>query len=441
LKRALAAVCLTAALVAGCDSETTAPARPFHVSGPPDVVRVALRDFRWPLDPALVEGRDEIALARTLYATPLRTDLATGAVVPGLCSAWRASPDFREWSFTCRSAPSIAAALRRVVRLRDAPSRWLFADAVEIAAETSTSLVVRLGFPWRRFPYALTNVAAAPRFVPGPFQLVSGSRNRVVVRRTGLTVVFLRLGPRAAVRAFRRGEVDEAPVPVGDIVAAKAAFGAALRSRTLLGLDLVVFKDLGPALRRVYWQTANRGDYEELIPQLEGAAAFGVIGSERRAEPSRFRRALKAIASLPRVRVRVGVASDPTLRAGARLLYAQWRDVGLGPQLAAQDAKALDASFARVLAAYPQQEAIPAELVLRDDVPVRAAVLDALAATGQRAALVRLDEQLRALAIVVPVAWVVDARLVSPRLTGWREDVLGNVDYAAVRSRASSRSR
>jgi hypothetical protein len=39
---------------------------------------------------------------------------------------------------------------------------------------------------------------------------------------------------------------------------------------------------------------------------------------------------------------------------------------------------------------------------------------------------------------VVPIAWVVDARLVSPRLEGWREDVLGNVDYAAVRSRASS---
>ena len=46
---------------------------------------------------------------------------------------------------------------------------------------------------------------------------------------------------------------------------------------------------------------------------------------------------------------------------------------------------------------------------------------------------------LRALGRVVPIAWVVDARLVSPRLEGWREDVLGNVDYADVRSRASSR--
>ena len=62
-----------------------------------------------------------------------------------------------------------------------------------------------------------------------------------------------------------------------------------------------------------------------------------------------------------------------------------------------------------------------------------------LAATNQGPALARLDAALRSLGRVVPIAWVVDARLVSPRLGGWREDVLGNVDYAEVRSRASSR--
>jgi hypothetical protein len=61
------------------------------------------------------------------------------------------------------------------------------------------------------------------------------------------------------------------------------------------------------------------------------------------------------------------------------------------------------------------------------------------ASTEQGPALERLDAALRALGRVVPVAWVVDARLVSSRLEGWREDVLGNVDYAEVRSRASSR--
>jgi hypothetical protein len=402
-------------------------------------VRVALASFRWPLDPALAVGRDETALARTLWPTPLRIDAASGRIVPGLCTAWQASPDFQEWRFTCRSAPSIAAALRRVVRLRDAPARWLFAGAERIAAESATSLIVRLTFPWRRFPYALTNVAAAPRFVAGPFELVSGSPNRVVARRPGLTVVFQRMGAREAVHAFRRGEVDEAPIPVGDIVAARAAFDSAVRTRKLLALDFVLFHRVPLALRRVYWRTANRGDYEALIPQSEGAAAYGLIGGER--DPAAFRRAVEAIPSLPRVRVRLGVPSDPVLRAGGRLLYAQWRDVGLGPQLAADDAEALDASFRRVIAAYPQAEAIPAELVLDDRTSSGDALPRALAANRQRADLERFDDALRKSALVVPVAWVVDARLVSPRLQGWREDVLGNVDYAAVRSLASSRSR
>jgi len=65
----------------------------------------------------------------------------------------------------------------------------------------------------------------------------------------------------------------------------------------------------------------------------------------------------------------------------------------------------------------------------------RALLLQALGATTQTAALERLDVTLRDAAVVVPVSWVVDARLVSPRLDGWREDALGNVDYAAVRSR------
>ena len=150
-------------------------------------------------------------------------------------------------------------------------------------------------------------------------------------------------------------------------------------------------------------------------------------------------RGVQAIGGLPRVRVRIGVPGNPDLQAGARLLYGDWRDVGLGPLLVTEPARRLDGSFDRRLAAYPQAEALPAELVLRDDLGSRDLLLRALAANEQRVALAQFDENLRASARFVPVAWVVDARLVSPRLRGWNEDALGDVDYAAVRSLASSR--
>jgi hypothetical protein len=406
-------------------------------TGPPDVVRVAFRDFRWPLDPALAAGRDETTLARVLYATPLRVDPASGAVVPGLCTAWTASPDFRRWTFTCRSAPSIAAALRRLVRLRDAPSRWLFADA-RISAPSASALVIRLPYAWRRFPYALTVVGAAPRFVRGPFALVQGSERLVVARREGVTLRFRRLGAREAVREFRAGRLDEAPVPQGDILGLKRdpQLGATVRARTLLGLDVVLFGPVGAGLRRAYRDTANRGDYEGLISEVRGSSAYGFLGGEKRS-PARFRRALDAIPSLPARRIRIYV--PPDLRAGARLLYAQWREAGLGPALSADAHLRADATFARILAAYPQEEALPAELVLRYELRPREPLQRALGAVRQRVDLRRVDRGLWASARAVPIAWVVDARLVSPRLENWREDALGNVDYGAVRFRASSR--
>ena len=407
-------------------------------AGPPGVVRVALGSFHWPLDPALAEGRDETTLARTLYSTPLRTDPATGAVVPGLCTAWHASAGFRRWTFTCASAPAIAAALRRVSGLRATQARWLFASAARISAPSASSLVVQFREPWRRFPYALTAVAAAPRSVPGPFRLVSGSARRVVVRRGGLTVVFRRLDSHTAAREFRRGRLDEAPVPTGDIVATArdATLGQALRVRTLLGLDLLTFRG-GPAqdLRSVYAATANRTDYEQLVPEIKGGAAFDLAGSVKRQKPATFRDALKRIPSLPRVRVAIGVPRDPVLRYGAQLLYASWRDVGLGPVLV-DAGPGVTTRFGRLVAAYPQTEALFGPIVA-SGLGSRQLFGAALAATEQAGPLGRLDEQIQSLDRVVPIAWARDARLVSPRLTGWREDLLGNVDYGVVTARGS----
>jgi hypothetical protein len=337
---------------------------------------------------------------------------------------------------TCRSAPAIAAALRRVGKLQGSPLRWAFADA-KVSAPTANALRVRLPFAWRRFPYVLTSVATAPRFLSGPFSLVSGSPRRVVVREEGLTVIFRKLPARVARAEFRDGKLDEAPVPLGDIAATHAddTLTGALHVRELLGLDLVLLRIRNGALRRVYWETANRGDYEQLVPELDGAAAYGFGGTEA-ADPARFRRALKSIPSLPQVTVRLEVAPDPVLRYGARLLYADWRDVGLGPLLVAARG---DATVERLIAPYAQAEALPAQLVLGEHVPGRSQLLRLLAATQQGTELEQFDDNVRSTAAVIPVAWVVDARLVSPRLRGWREDVLGNVDYAAVRSLASSR--
>ena len=291
-------------------------------------------------------------------------------------------------------------------------------------------------------PYALTAVAAAPRFVAGPFRLVSGSTRRVVVRRPGLTIVFRRLGALAALDEFRSGRLDEAPVPVGDIVAIQrnARLGATLRTRRLLAQDVVVFRGgLSPSVIHAYWDTADRTDYEQLVPELPGSAAFGLVGRNAKRDPARFRDALKRIPSLPRAQVRIGVPPDPVLRFGARVLYAEWRDVGLGPTLVADSAANVTTDFRRWIAAYPQAEALLAEAVYSSGFGRPDLLASVYASTEQGPALERLDGALRALARVVPIAWVVDARLVSPRLEGWREDVLGNVDYAEVISRASSR--
>jgi len=427
-------------VLAGCGSSGAEQTLPIAAAGgPPGVVRVALTDFRWPLDPALAQGRDEITLARALYATPLTIDAATGAPAAGLCSGWAGSDGFRTWSFTCRNAPSIAAAIRRVARLRAAPLQWLFADA-HVTAPAANRVVVRLPFAWRRFPYALTTVAAAPRFLPGPFKLVSGSAQQIVVRNANLRVIFQRFTVRGAERAFERGKVDEAPVPAGGVAATRARFGSVVQSRTLLALDGVVFRRLLPALRTVYWETADRNDYAELIAEWRGAAALSVLGTPTKASPRAYRAALKAIRTLPRVRVRIGVPADQQLRSAALILYGQWRDVGLGPELVTEPARSLDGSFGRMYAAYPQAEAIPAQLALAVGVGSRSSLLSALAATEQNAPLARFDDDLQSSARFVPVAWVVDSRLVSPRLRGWREDALGNVDYSVVRSLASSRS-
>jgi hypothetical protein len=388
--RRAAALALLALLVAGCDSG--AP-QPRHASlpagGPAGVVRIGLAHVLWPLDPTHARGRDELTLARVLFATPLRTDPESGALRPGLCSAWSASG--ATWRFRCRHAGAIATQLRRA---RLFPVR-------RIRALDEQRLVIVLPTPRAELPYLLTQVAAAPPGVPGPFRLISASPERVVAERRGLRLEVSKLEPHEALRLFRAGKLDEAPIPLGDLRASRLdpQLEEAVRVRRLLAADIVVFDDtVPPEVRHVYDATADRADYQALVPEFEAPPAESLADRgppKASAAIIALREARKEIPSLPRVAVRFSRPRDPDLAYGLDLLVGAWRDLGLGAVVGVPPA----ARFERLLAPYPQAAALPA------------------AVRGQ---------------LVVPIAWAVDARLVSPRLRGWREDALGAVDYRRV---------
>ena len=220
-------------------------------------------------------------------------------------------------------------------------------------------------------------------------------------------VVFVQADPHRAVELFRRGKLDVAPVPLGDIqdVLRDPQLRPAVRLRRLNAIDLVVAVpggalDHSADLRRTYSETADRADYQALVPELEAPAAETLARSAHpnaRAAAVAFSRARKQIARLPRVAVRFAVPRDPTLAYGAGVLVAAWRDLGLGAYFGSGRP---DARFERVF--NPRAE------------------------SGRP---------------VIPIAWAVDAHLVSPRIQGWRESDRGVVAYRRLKFRGRRRSR
>jgi hypothetical protein len=164
-----------------------------------------------------------------------------------------------------------------------------------------------------------------------------------------------------------------------------------------------------PAVRRAYGETADRADYQALVPELEAPPAENLVeppaAKVARAAALAFGRAKSRVSKLPQVAVRFARPADPDLAFGAGLLVSAWRDIGLGPYFAKGRP---DVRFERLLAPYPRPNALRA------------------AARGET---------------VIPVSWVADGRLVSQRLRGWREDELGGVDYARVKLPGQSRRR
>jgi hypothetical protein len=385
----LAALALVAA---GCGSSEKKRAVEPAATGPAGVVRIALADVLWPLDPARARTRDEIVVARALFATPLRPGLR-----PGLCSSW--TREGAGWRFHCRHAGAIARELRRAHLAK------------------ATVRPGSLSIPDPRAPEILTEAAAAPPSVPGPFRLISARPTKLVLERRGLRLEIRKLDPEAALRQYRAGKLDEAPVPLGDVQALLRDPRLALdvHVHRLLAVDVVAARPGGaldrfPKVRQVYDDTADRADYQALVPELEAPPAESLSPPPKGAKIARaaalaFARARKQIGSLPKVAVRFAEPGNPDLAYGEKLLVAAWRDIGLGAYISKGRP---DATFERVLAAYPRTAAL------------RQAV-------GSRK--------------IIPISWVVDSRLVSRRLGGWREDDLGAVDYTRLRSLASSRSR
>lgn len=367
------------------------------------------------LGAVLVAG---LALAGTAQAGTIRvavTSLGDPEVgwnlfrhaIPDLCQHARPA-GARTWRLTCSDPRPLAAALGMPARVR------------------GRTLVVTTPFAWRRFPLYLRYLA-----VRGTrrFPSVSAGPERIVASRPGLRLEFVRMDAHAAAAAFARGEVDVAPVPTGDLRAALAdpQLRGDVRVRPLDAVDAVRF-DLRegalagrPELRRIYWRIADRADYALLASDGIGRPAFGLLPDVPQV-PRNLSAARAALRTIVQPRVRV--AGDPEL---ASVVVSDWRDQSLGAVVAP---RAPD-RFERVVAAYPGLEGLFLALQPRPGPLLRAA----LAARNPLHFLRLLDAKLRDEAAVVPLAHVVGARLVSPRLRGWRQDALGLVDYAAVTRR------
>ena len=174
-----------------------------------------------------------------------------------------------------------------------------------------------------------------------------------------MRVELRKLEPFRALRLFRAGKLDEAPVPLGDIRATKLdpQLAPALRVRRLLAADAVIFdRSIPRKLRQVYDDTADRADYQALVPEFEAPPAEDL---RHRGKPSAsqaaiaLRDAKQRIPSLPKRAVGFTPGSDPTLAYGTNLLVAAWRDLGLGAHVGGDDAQ-----LVRLAAAYPKLSAL-----------------------------------------------------------------------------------
>jgi hypothetical protein len=251
-----------------------------------------------------------------------------------------------------------------------------------------------------------------------PFRVIDAGPKRIVAVRPGLRVEFVRMEPHRAALAFRRAEVDVAPIALGDIKAVQLdpALHGSVHVRALRGLDLIRFdSSVPPPVRRFLWRAVDRADYRRLVAEDAAGAAYGLLQTAppvKRPGLGTLKEEAKALrARYPGTWVRLAGGYE------AELVAAFWREVGATVFVTRRNA---NAHFERVLAPYGADEALFVALLGRD-------------ARGKD--LAALDQSLRDRAEIVPIAWVASGKLVSRRLVGWGEDELGTTDYSRVHIR------
>ena len=239
--------------------------------------------------------------------------------------------------------------------------------------------------PWPLPKRALTRDERQLADTVRAFDVVRARPGEIVVRRGPLRVVFREVEPHRAAVLFRRGKLDEAPVPLGDIRAAldDEKVGDAVRVTHLDAVDGLRASRLPRSVRDTLAATAARRDYAQLVPEDIDAAMPS--------PPARvFRAARDGVLGLPKTPVRIGVEGDPALATARRF----------SPRRGATSTSTCTSSR-----------------------------------RGANATFVRGSAD-----VTIPIARAVDARFVSPRVRGWRENARGIVDYARVRLRAATRS-
>ena len=296
---------MLALAAAGCSS-SSAPqhAAPLPVGGPPKLIRVALADLLWPLEPERAKTRDQIVVARMLFSTPLRTDLAgqrcgpacaRAGAGPGSCGACAAATPARSRSSSgTRGSSQARLPVKGELRLPTSePDVPLPPDrGAGGTARRARAVPADLGQPDADRGGA-QRASASSCASSSPSARCSSSARGSSTRRRSRSATS---APRSSTRSSRP----------------RCAYVGCSRSMPSSSTASIPRK-----LRHVYDDTADRADYQALVPEFEAPPAENL---HDRGQPSAsqaaiaLRDAKQRIPSLPKRRRRLRARVRPDAR-------------------------------------------------------------------------------------------------------------------------------